>query len=130
MTIKTDNADLQQIGLTPEGQANLEALMRTKWFATGQDVYLLSIAVALANDVIASPEQVRGSETRYNFMGGLDKEGKVRLLISALRPIDASLPARAAERLAHAGLIILAEKLAGEDAMISDALGYHEEDGN
>ena len=119
--------DLAQIGLTTEGQRDLEAVLKTGWFATGQDAYLLAIGVALANGLIATPEQVRGAETRYNFFGGIDKDGKVRALIAALRPGDAAVPARTAERLAHAGLAVLARKLSEEDAMLSEALGYREE---
>jgi hypothetical protein len=118
--------DLVQVGLTVEGQRDLDSIMETGWFATKQDVYVLAIAAALANDVIATSDQIRGAETRYSFSGGLDKEGKVRALISAFRPGDAAAPARTAERLAHAGLAILARKLSDEDALLSAALGYHE----
>lgn len=130
MSERNVQSDLAQIGLTPEGQRHLEAVLRTGWFATGQEAYLVAIAVALANDVIAPLEQVRGAETRYNFVGGLDKDGRVRSLISALRPGDAQVPARTAERLAHAGLAILARKLADEDVLLSEALGYREQSPN
>lgn len=126
MPDRAETADLAQIGLTPEGEQNLDAVMHTNWFATAQDAYRLAISVALANNVIATNEQVRGSATKYNFAGGVDKDGRVRALIGIFRPQDATLPARTAERLAHAGLAILAEKLARDEALLSEAIGYQE----
>jgi len=126
MADRSGTNDLAQIGLTLEGQKHLDEVMKTGWFSTQQDAYLLAISMALASNTIATPEQVRGAETRYNFVGGLDKEGRVRALIAVLRPDDIELPARTAERLAHAGLAILAQKITGEDALLSEALGYKE----
>jgi len=127
MPANADLSDLVQIGVTSEAQRDLDLLFNSGWFATQQDAYLLAIAVALANDVIATPEQVRGTETRYSFFGGVDKDGKVRALIAAFRPDDANLPARTAERLAHAGLAILAQRISAEDKLLSEALGYDDE---
>jgi hypothetical protein len=124
MSGNTETGDKAQIGLTPLGAQHLDAVMKTDWFATAQDAYRLAIAVAIAHEVVATPEQIAGSDTKYNFMGGVDRDGKVRALISALAPAEAATPARYAERLAHAGLAILASKLADEDALLSDALGF------
>jgi len=120
---ENQETDLKQIGLTAEGQNDLDAVMRTGWFDTKQDAYRLAIAVALANDVIATPEQIRDAETRFNFVGGVDSDGRLRSLIGAFRPQDAHIPARVSERLAHAGLAVLARKLAGDDVLLSEALG-------
>lgn len=127
MTQRTEPSDLAQIGLSPEGERDLAAVMGTGWFAAAQDAYRMAIAAALAADVIASQDQVKGTETKYNFIGGIDDDGKIRALISTFRPDDAKMPARTAERLAHAGLRILAEKLTKEDALLSVSIGYHEE---
>jgi len=122
MSGTTETSDKVQIGLTPLGVEHLDAVMKTNWFANAQDAYRLAVAVALAHRVVATPEQIAGSDTKYNFMGGIDRDGKVRALISALAPAEAATPARYAERLAHAGLAILATKVADEDALLSDAL--------
>lgn len=123
MPERPDISDKVQIGLTPKGAQDLAEVMETGWFGHAMDAYRLAIAVALSNGVVASPENVAGSDTKYSFMGGIDRDGKVRALISTLRPGEASLPGRFAERLAHAGLAILASKLRQEDALLSAALG-------
>ncbi len=124
MSGNTESADKAQIGLTPLGAQHLDAVMKTGWFANAQDAYRLAIAVALAHGLVATPEQIAGSDTKYNFMGGVDRDGKVRALISALAPAEAATPGRYAERLAHAGLATLASKLADEDALLCDAVSF------
>jgi len=124
MSPRTEASDKVQIGLTPLGAQHLDAVMRTQWFENAQDAYRLAIAVALAGGVVATPEQIAGSDTKYSFMGGIDRDGRVRALINALAPSEGAAPARYAERLAHAGLAILASKLADEDALLCDALGF------
>jgi hypothetical protein len=127
MANQPEQEDLRQIGLTPEGKEHLEAVMASGWFEDRQDAYRTAIALALAEEVIASPEQVKRAITAYNFLGGIDRDGHMRMLITTFRPEGARWPARTAERLAHAGLTILAERLAGEDCLISQALGYENE---
>ena len=124
MPANTEANDKVQIGLTPLGAEHLEAVMNTGWFAQAQDAYRLAIAVAMAHGVAATPEQIAGSDVKYSFMGGVDRDGKMRALISALAPAEAAMPARYAERLAHAGLAILATKLADDDALLCDALRF------
>jgi hypothetical protein len=121
MPERPEQTDKVQIGLTPKGAQDLEVVMQTGWFGNAMDAYRLAIAVALSNDVVSSPEDVVGSDTKYSFMGGIDRDGKVRALISALRPRE-TLPARFAERLGHAGLAILAGKLRDEDSLLSEAI--------
>lgn len=126
MPTDQDADDLRQIGLTTEAKGHLEAVMESGWFEDRQDAYRSGIAVALANDIIATPDQVRGAVTAYNFTGGIDRDGRLRVLIGLFRTELARTPARAAERLAHAGLAVLAERLQGEDRLLSEALGYRQ----
>ena len=122
MSPKIDTNDKVQIGLTAVGAQHLASVMKTGWFEKEQDAYRLAIAVALAHQVVASPDQISGSDVKFNFMGGIDRDGRVRALIGALAPAEGALPARYAERLAHAGLNILASKLADEEALLIDAM--------
>jgi hypothetical protein len=116
--------DLRQIGLTVDGKIHLESVVESGWFEDRQDAYKVAIAVALSDGIIATPEQVRGAVTAYNFLGGLDRDGRLKSLIELYRPEDARWPARTAERLAHAGLAVLAERLRGEDQLLSEVFGY------
>jgi hypothetical protein len=120
----TEKDDLKQIGLTAEAKQQLDLIMEKNWFEERQDAVRVAIALALAADVIATEDQVRGSVNAYNFVGGIDRDGKVRRLIELYRPDEAKFPARAAERLAHAGLPILASRLIDGDRLLSEALGY------
>lgn len=115
-------SDKAQVGLTTKGDANLKTVMELGWFETESDAYRLAIAIAISHDVCAAVEEVAGATTKFNFVGGIDRDGRVRSLITALRVEHATIPARYAERLAHAGLEILASSLADDDAMISDAI--------
>jgi len=114
--------DKKQIGLTKKGQEDLAKVMESGWFAEEQDAYRLAIAVALAADVAASQAELSGVGTKYNFGGGVDIDGKVRALIGIFAPDQVNVPGRYAERLAHAGLAILASKLGDDDALLADAL--------
>lgn len=125
MPTSDETDDLRQIGLTSEGKAHLDAVMDSGWFESRQDAYRTAIAMALAGEVIASVEQVKGAVTAYNFDGGIDRDGRLRTLIGLFLPDLARTPARGAERLAHAGLAVLAERLQGNaECFLSEALGY------
>jgi len=117
-----EDSDKKQIGLTAKGQADLDKVMESGWFKEEQDAYRLAIAVALAGGVAAPAEELTGISTKYNFGGGVDVEGLVRSLIGIFAPEHVSSPGRHAERLAHAGLAILASRLADEDALLADAM--------
>jgi hypothetical protein len=122
MPDRPDITDKAQIGLTPTASRHLQQVMASGWFSKEQDAYRVAIAIALANDVVANPEDLAGIENKYNFMGGVDRDGRLRALINALSPDHTSAPARFAERLAHAGLAILASRLGDEDALLSAVL--------
>lgn len=117
-----ESQDKAQIGLTPVADQQLEELLKTGWFAERQDAYRLAIAVALARRLEPSAAEMVGIRTAYNFTGGVDRDGKLRLLIAALNPAEAGRPAIFSERLAHAGLAFLFNRLVTASGTLADAL--------
>jgi hypothetical protein len=114
--------DKAQIGLTPSGERFLDELMGMNWFLDRQDAYRVAIAVALARRLDPDPSEMVGIRTSYNFSGGVDRDGKLRQIIAALNPREAMRPAVFAERLAHAGLKFLNEKIIVDGWTLTDAL--------
>jgi len=114
--------DKAQIGLSPSGAEYLDQVMTTGWFNDRQDAYRVAIAIALANGLTAEDSELANSKTAYNFTGGIDRDGKVRTLISMFAPAESLQPAAYAERLAHAGLKYFAAKVAEGTATLSDIL--------
>ena len=114
--------DKVQIGVTPTAEKHLDALEESGWFLDRQDAYRLAIAVALARKLLPAASEMQGLRTSYNFAGGIDRDGKLRQLISLFAPGEASRPAAFAERLAHAGLAFLAARLVDQGATLSDVL--------
>src|SRR5438874_7527609 len=114
-----DEGDKVTVGLTAEGFRNLDALVETKWFDDGVDAYRLAIATALRHrlPVVA----LTGVTTKYN-RGTLDKDGRVRTLISALAPEHAARPYEYAELLADAGLRFLKQRLVDEHLLLSEVV--------
>src|SRR5687768_14227063 len=121
MTAKVTK-DKVQIGLTPSGAQALDSIMTTGWFDDRQDAYRAAIAVALARGLVPAEDELTNVTTAYNFVGGIDKDGRVRALINALAPKEADRPASYAERLAHGGLSFMAERLADGTSSLSDVL--------
>jgi len=115
-------SDKAQIGLTPTADHHLNELINTGWFLDRQDVYRLAIAVALSRKLEPGPSEMAGLRTAYNFTGGIDRDGKLRQLISILAPSEATRPAVFSERLAHAGLAFLFHALIESNGTLSDAL--------
>jgi hypothetical protein len=114
--------DKAQIGLTSTAETQLDALMETGWFADRQDAYRVAIGVALSRRLEPSAAEMVGIRTSYNFTGGIDRDGKLRQLIALLIPREAARPAAFSERLAHAGLSFLHERLVTASGTLSDAL--------
>lgn len=114
--------DKAQIGITPAAECQLDQLMLTGWFADRQDAYRVAIAVALARRLEPSAADLVGLRTAYNFTGGIDRDGKLRQLIAVLRPSEAARPAIFSERLAHAGLAFLVDRLVTASGTLTDAL--------
>lgn len=114
--------DKAQIGITPTAESHLDQLMKTGWFADRQDAYRVAIAVALARRLEPSASDMVGLRTAYNFTGGIDRDGKLRQLIAVLRPSEAARPAIFSERLAHAGLAFLFDRLVTASGTLTDAL--------
>ena len=115
--------DKAQIGLTPTAAAQLDRIMELGWFEDRQDAYRLAIGVALARGIAVPAQDLRHVETRYNFMGGVDRDGKLRTLIAVLAPEESLRPAAYSERLAHAGIAYLIDRFENGRATLSEALG-------
>jgi hypothetical protein len=120
--IDSETQDKVQIGVTPTAERHLDELMKTDWFQDRQDAYRIAIAVALARRLEPSVAEMVGIRTAYNFSGGVDKDGKLRHVITALNPKEARTPAIFAERLAQAGLSFLHDRLVVAGGTLSDAL--------
>jgi hypothetical protein len=118
----TESQDKAQIGLTPTAERHLDELMNTNWFTDRQDAYRVAIGVALARRLEPSATDMVGLRTAYNFTGGIDRDGKLRQLIAALNPQEAARPAIFSERLAHAGLAFLFDRLVTASGTLADAL--------
>jgi hypothetical protein len=118
----TEPQDKAQIGITPTAEGHLDELMKTGWFADRQDAYRVAIGVALARRLEPSASDMIGLRTAYNFTGGIDRDGKLRQLIAVLGPSEAARPAIFAERLAHAGLAFLVDRLVTASGTLADAL--------
>lgn len=118
----TESQDKAQIGLTPSAEHHLDELMKTNWFADRQDAYRVAIGVALARRLEPSASEMVGLRTAYNFTGGIDRDGKLRQLITALNPRESTRPAVFAERLAHAGLAFLVDRLVTTSGTLTEAL--------
>jgi hypothetical protein len=114
--------DKAQIGLTPAAAEQLDRLMELGWFSERQDAYRVAIGVALARQIVATPQDLSGVTTSYNFAGGVDRDGKLRNLISLLAPSEASRPGAYAERLAHAGIAFLVDQLVQGGSTLTEAL--------
>ena len=117
----TEDQDKVTVGLTPEGSTNLTALMETKWFDDEVDAYRLAIAIALNRRLPVAKAGLTGVTTKYN-RGTLDRDGRIRVLISALAPEGAARPYEMAELLADAGLRFLKQRLIDEHLLLSEVL--------
>jgi hypothetical protein len=102
--------DRDTVGVSAEGASNLASLMATKYFEEEGDAYRTAICYALAHPNIPVPDRVTGVQTKFN-VGTLDREGKLRLLVSVLAPDRADRPYDYCQRLADAGLRALYQEV-------------------
>jgi hypothetical protein len=120
--LAVEGQDKAQIGITRTAEHHLDELMKTGWFSDRQDAYRLAIGVALARRLEPSASDMVGIRTAYNFSGGIDRDGRVRQLVSILNPAESARPAQFAERLAHSGLAFLFDRLVTSSGTLTDAL--------
>jgi len=115
-----EREDKSTIGVTPEGQAYIDALMTTGWFKEEIDVYLLAISLASAHGLIKPPSEMTGVGTKWSV--AVDKGGRLRSLIIGLSEESMSRPYAHAEARAAAGLEYLKAQLVDQHAQLSDIL--------
>lgn len=99
--------DRSTIGLTPEAIRQLEEIQLKGWFDDAQDAARFAAAYAIRTGI--QPGTTPGSDTRW-AIGGFDKTGEFRSIISALHP-DIVAPVRAIEYLTNEGLNLVHEHL-------------------
>ena len=114
--------DRTTLGVTPEGQQQLEELLETGWFDRELDAFKLAIAVALDKDLIDDEADMKGVQTKFN-VGTLDRDGAVRSLLRGIAGLSEDRPYAQAERRAAAGLRFMHEQLVDAHRSISDVLG-------
>lgn len=103
--------DKVTVGLTPDGDNRLDEVMESEFFEEELTAYRVAISVALAHDVATDRDQMKKVRTKFN-VGSLEEDGRLRELIEVLRPYaGADQVFSLAERLADAGLRILAERV-------------------
>ena len=93
-------ADKEQIGLTPAGNAIMERVLATGFFAGKNDVARL--AAALAMDGGESATGVKGADTTWHTKG-LDSAGELHIAVLLTYP-GTTEPYRVLEGLIDAGL--------------------------
>lgn len=120
-----ERADRRTLSASNEANTALDLLTAYGWFSDGIEAYRVAIAVALARGLTEedAPERVN-AQTKYN-VGSVDPEGRLRSLITLMRPQDASRPYASAEWLAEAGLYLIVREL--EDGiLLSDIIEHGE----
>lgn len=117
-----DRADRKTVSASNAANTALDMLTKVHhWFEDGIEAYRVAIAVALARGLSEDdvPERVNAT-TKYN-VGSLDPEGRIRDLISIMRPQDSVRPYAVAEWLAEAGLAYILRQLE-DGALLSEVL--------
>lgn len=125
-----ETSDLTQIGLSLDGQARLDGLKGSGYFAELRDAYKFAVGFALAKGVI--PPEIQAKRQTMFAIATVDPDGSLATAIRELLPCDEVPPYRWAERLAEAGSQMIAniEAAQGFDlgSMLSAAeLQVHEE---
>lgn len=115
----SDANDLVQIGISEKMHPHLVELKEQGYFAQMMEAYRFAIALALVTGEI--PPEIQAKQTTFNATA-IDPDGSIRTAIRALMPCDDVPPYRWAERLADAGMQILAEKMARGTLDISTIL--------
>jgi hypothetical protein len=103
----SSQADKTQIGLSDEASDHLETVRQQGGFRTEQDVYRLAIAVAIAEGLAPTPEDVQ--RTTKDNIGGLDPDRALVTTVRYLRTDHGDRPVAYMERLAEAGMKYLYE---------------------
>ena len=121
MKESTEEKGKVTVGLTDEGTAALNRVMETGWFQTEMDAYKVAIAMALARNIdVRAP--LTGVTTKFN-VGSLDRDGKLARAVRVLGSENTASPFDYAERLADAGIRVLATKLVDHEETLSHVLG-------
>jgi hypothetical protein len=107
--------------VTPGGANNLAEVMATGWFVAEMDVYRVSIAVAIAQGLCTATEEMAGVKTKWN-VGSIDNDGRMRQMVTAIVREAGERPYEYSERLADAGLAVLAQRLGREGALLSEVV--------
>ena len=97
--------------MTAAGQAAIQSLMEQKLFDTESDAYKVGIAYAIAAGLKPEKAPSGGYSTKFNAVGGVDNDGRVRDLIGVLGVGERGRPYATAERLAELGVTAIAERL-------------------
>lgn len=119
-----ESEDKITIGVTPEGQAIIDQIKTTGWFKEEKDIYFLAISLAFVHDLVKSPSEMTGVETKWSVT--IDKGGRLRSLIIGLSEEPVSRPYAHAEARAAAGLEYLKNRLIDQHAELSDVLKVEE----
>ena len=106
----TETSDLTQIGLSIKMHPHLEALKNDGYFSEMRGAYRFAIAVAIVKGGI--PPEIQATRQTIFATPTVDPDGSLAAAIRALMPCDEIPPYRWAERLAEAGVEILATKAA------------------
>jgi hypothetical protein len=100
--------DVNTIGVTPENQEFLRALVEAGLFGDQMDAAKLGLSLAIRSGV--GTGTTVGAATTWN-VGSFDRDGHIRGVLSALFP-EVQAPYRLAEHLINQGLRILRTHLA------------------
>lgn len=105
-------SDKTQVGLSIDGNDHLQHLTEVhKWFKDGSEAYKTAVAVALSRNLKESDlSDPKSRKTKYG-VGSLDESGKLRDMITTLRPELSDRPYAHSEWLAELGLSILRTEL-------------------
>jgi len=121
----TAKKDLTQIGISSQGQSQLDAMRKTGLIVSDLDGYRLAVAVAIAFN--RSPvESASGRTTKY-AVNSVDPEQALRTIVVEVYPEFRSRPYRAIEDLAHQGLEILRMHSEGEEVWLGELVTKIEE---
>jgi hypothetical protein len=111
------DSDKKQVGLTNRGGEALAVLMKTGLFPNESDAYRVGIAYSLAKPLNMNAAPESGYHTKFNAVGGLDTDGRIRQLIEILRPDLSERPYATAEKLAELGIVELARRVNEHDSI-------------
>lgn len=109
------------VGVTNQGDQNLDALMQTGWFPSEIAAYLLAITTSLSWQLSASRKPLTKTKTKFN-VGSLDGDGRLRDIVTLMGGDAVGDPYEYAERLADIGLQFLKTRIVDQNQMLSEAI--------